>query len=73
MGFNIVLVYLCQYFMTETRLRLVNDWLFSISNLDSHIVICESDSQPALELHIAHVCIGNESVASGERLWDCEH
>ena len=67
MGFTIVLVYLCQYFMTETRLRLVNDWLFSISNLDSHIVICESDRQPALELHIAHVCIANESVASGER------
>ena len=67
-GFTIVLLYLCQCFMTETRLRLANDWLFSISNLDSHIVICESGSRR--RSCTCNVCIGNESVASGGRLWE---
>lgn len=60
--------------LTETRLRLVNDWLFSISNLDSHIVICESGSRRwGCTCGVSSVCIGNESVASGGRLCDCEH
>ena len=63
-------VSVCQYFMTETRLRLVNDWLFSISNLDSHIVICEYWVPRAAGTGAA-ACIGNESVATGGLgLWD---